>query len=189
MPRLAAFALFFAAALVPSAVSAQSAWQPPPGAPPPMPSQVLSANPYGLMLELFNSEYEIRASDSITFGAGASTATVTTYDYSAPRTGDPYNWTPTEREERYVNGDGFVRYYPGGRAFNGFSFGLKAGFTRIPNQGSYFGLGFDANRSLMLNDHMYLGVGGGLKRLLGADKDAFDLTFIPTLRLNVGIGF
>lgn len=153
-----------------------------------VPRHVLSANPFGVLLELFNAEYEIRAAEHVTYGVGASTATVTTYDYTAS-SADPFDWREVEREERYVNGDLFLRYYPGGRAFSGFSFGVKAGFTRIPDQGSYFGVGFDANRSWMLNEHFYLGLGGGLKRLLNADQDAFDLTFIPTLRANVGIGF
>ncbi len=152
------------------------------------PRQVLSANPFGVLLELFNAEYEIRAAEHVTYGVGGSTATVTTYDYTVSAT-NPFDRREVEREERYVNGDVFLRYYPGGPAFSGFSFGVKAGFTRIPDQGSYFGVGFDANRSWMLNEHFYLGVGGGLKRLLNADPDAFDLTFIPTFRANVGIGF
>ena len=155
----------------------------PPG-PLSMPSRVLSANPFALLFDFFNSEYEIRGSDSVTFGAGASTRAVTireNYDYAAR--------TSTEHQERYLNGDVFVRYYPGGRAFSGRSFGLKAGFTRIPSQGSYFGIGFDANRSWMLNEHFFFGSGIGLKRLIGTDDRNFDLKYIPTLRMNIGVGF
>ena len=165
------------------------------------PSQVISANPFGLLIELFNSEYEIRGSDYVTFGAGASTAAVTTYDYSgpapsAPRTVDVNGATfidatsyAIERRERYINGDAFVRYYPGGKAFTGRSFGVKAGFTRIPSQGSYFGIGFDANQSWLLNEHFFFGSGFGLKHLFGTNEKAFDLKYIPTLRLNVGVAF
>jgi hypothetical protein len=203
MSRHRSLALAIAALLLSAShVSAQH-WVLPTGtsSSSPTTSQVISANPYGLLIELFNSEYEIRGSDYVTFGAGASTAMVTTYDYSAtapapPRTVDLNGATfidatsyAVERRERYINGDIFVRYYPGGKAFNGYSFGVKAGLTRIPNHGSFLGVGFDANQSWMLNEHFYLGVGGGLKRLLGTDERAFDLKLIPTLRANIGIGF
>jgi hypothetical protein len=203
MSRRRSLTLTVAALLVTAShVSAQN-WVLPTGASSSSPttSQVISANPYGLLIELFNSEYEIRGSDYVTFGAGASTAMFTSYDYTAPppaavRTIDVNGATmfdttsyAVERRERYINGDIFVRYYPGGKAFNGYSFGVKAGLTRIPNQGSFLGVGFDANQSWMLNEHFYLGVGGGLKRLLGTDERAFDLKLIPTLRANIGIGF
>jgi hypothetical protein len=106
---------------------------------------------------------------------------VTNYDYSVPppssvRTVDINGATmfaatsyAVEGRERYVNGDVFVRYYPGGKAF--------------------LGVGFDAHQSWMLNDHFYLGLGGGLKRLPGADERMFALKFIPTLRMNLGVGF
>lgn len=146
------------------------------------PGQVLSANPFGLLIDWFNSEYEIRATDSITFGAGASTRHTTVYDYDAA------TYQSRERRERYINGDAFVRYYPKGRVFNGWSFGVKSGFTHIPTQGSYFGVGVDTNQSWMMNDHFYMGYGFGLKRLIGAN-DHFDLKYVPTFRMNVGLGF
>lgn len=39
-----------------------------------------------MLIELFNAEYEVRGPRGLMFGAGASTASVTTYDYdsSAP---------------------------------------------------------------------------------------------------------
>jgi hypothetical protein len=151
------------------------------------PNQVVSANPFGLLIDLFNSEYERRAGDTVSFGIGGSTAKVDTYDYD----GVDYrtNYAPVKREERYINGDVFLRYYPSGKALTGRSFGIKVGLTQIPDQGSYLGYGFDLNQSWMLNDHFYFGAGGGLKRLVGTDDDAFDLKYIPTFRLNVGIGF
>jgi hypothetical protein len=92
------------------------------------------------------------------------------------------------RDRPYTNGDAFVRYYPTGTAFNGFSFGLKAGYTHLPGNGSFLGVGFDANHSVMLNPHFYLSSGLGMKRLL-EHAGHFGPTVIPTLRLNVGIGF
>ena len=141
----------------------------------------MSANPFGLLFELFNTEYERRASNTLTVGIGGSTAMVDTYDYDG--------WGQEVRRERYVNGDVFLRYYPAGRAFDGRSFGVKVGLTRIPDQGSFFGVGFDANRSWLLNEHFYFGSGFGLKRLFGTDDEAFDLKYIPTLRINVGVAF
>ncbi|MEZ5291689.1 MAG: hypothetical protein R2745_11430 [Vicinamibacterales bacterium] len=179
------------------AVALPAAAQTPLPVPPPGsadPGQVLSANPFGLLIDFFNSEYEIRASDAITVGAGASTRAYTAYDYdysapTAPGTFPSGVPARTERQKRYTNGDVFLRYYPGGRAFHGYSFGVKAGVTRLPNQGDYLGVGFDINHSRMLNRHAYLGSGFGLKRLIGADARAFDITYIPTLRINVGVGF
>lgn len=197
MTHYACGAIVLAVALLNPAVTA--AQGPTPAAPPTAPSQVISANPFGLIIDFFNSEYEVRAATAITVGAGASSRRTTTYTYdttpvplpNAAATG-PVVWTvapPVERRERYVNGDVFVRYYPSGEAFQGLSFGLKAGGTRIPNQGTYFGYGFDLNTSGMLNDHVYYGTGFGLKRLVGVDPRRVDLKYVPTLRLNVGIGF
>lgn len=175
------------AVLLPSSTPAAAQTSPP--ASPPLspdsgsigPAQVMSANPFGLLFELFNTEYERRATKALTVGIGGSTATIDTYDYDG-RDG-------VVREERYVNGDIFFRYYPAGRAFAGRSFGVKVGLTRIPDQGSFFGVGFDANQSWLLNDHFYFGSGFGLKRLIGTDEEAFDLKYIPTLRINVGVAF
>ena len=49
------------------------------------------------------------------------------------------------------------------------------------------GIGFDANRSWLWNDHFYLGTGFGLERLIGTEEN--QLQFIPTFRLNVGVAF
>ncbi len=127
--------------------------------------QQISANPVGLLFDLFNIDYERRATDSVSIGVGGSTA------------------------KRYLNGDVYVRFYPRGTALNGLAFGVKVGLTQVPDQGSYFGYGFDVNKSSILGEHFYFGYGLGLKRLVGVDKNAGDLEYIPTLRLNVGIGF
>lgn len=68
-----------------------------------MPSQVLSTGPYGLLMQWYNAEYEVRASNSLTAGAGASRL--------AWASGD-------DRSRPYVNGDVFVRYYPTGIGFD-----------------------------------------------------------------------
>lgn len=84
----------------------------------------------------------------------------------------------------------FWRFYPSGRPFEGFNFGVKVGLTSISTQGTYFGYGFDANRSWLMgpNENFYVGAGFGLKRIIGAE-DQF-LKYVPTFRLiNIGYAF
>jgi hypothetical protein len=130
--------------------------------------QVVSANPFGLLLEFFNAEYERKVSSSTTAGAGGSTIHAD--------------------DDRYVNADVFVRYYPRGRAFEGLAVGLKAGVTDVDSQ-QFFGFGFDVNQSWLMGNSQkfYIGWGFGLKRLVGADDYN---QFIPTFRLvNIGVAF
>ena len=136
---------------------------------------VISANPFGLLIELFNGEYERVVSESSTVGVGGSYF--------------------TQDDIQYLNADAFFRFYPQADPLDGWAFGAKAGITSIDDAGSYFGFGFDVNRSWLLgkNDNFYVGVGLGLKRLLGVDDDDPDvdlLQFIPTIRLvNIGVAF
>ena len=83
---------------------------------------------------------------------------------------------------RYVNFDVFYRFYPGSnrtrtyRAPIGWAFGMKAGLTSVDGagvgDGTYMGYGFDVNRSWVLgpNDNFYVGLGIGLKRLIGIPR-------------------
>lgn len=136
---------------------------------------VISANPFGLLLELFNGEYERVVSQSSTAGIGGSYF--------------------TSDDVQYVNADAFFRFYPQDDPLDGWAFGAKAGITDIDDFGTYFGFGFDVNKSWLLgrNDNFYVGVGLGLKRLVGVDEDDPDgdlLEFIPTIRLvNIGFAF
>ena len=142
---------------------------PPPKVTPPAHQQQISANPFGILLGLFNAEFERKVSNSATLGIGGSF-----YE---------------EGDDDYVNGDVFFRYYPSGHPLDGWAFGIKAGATRV-DANTYFGFGFDANWSWLLgkNDKFYLGIGFGLKRLFGTEDE--DLKFIPTVRLvNVGVAF
>ncbi len=183
-PAALALATLVLAALgaLPSLASAQPL--------PPVPNQTshagvaqqISANPVGLLFDLFNIDYERRATDSVTFGVGGSTSTVEVYEYDG-------FYNESSHRERYLNGDVYVRFYPSGAALNGLAFGVKVGLTQVPDQGSYFGYGFDVNKSSILGKHFYFGYGVGLKRLVGASSDNFELEYIPTFRLNVGVGF
>lgn len=138
------------------------------------PTQVISVNPFGMVLQFYNAEYEVRVSDAVTAGAGASRRGWYVFG---------------EDESPRLNGDIFVRYYPWGQAFNGVSLGLKAGATRLPHEGTFAGIGFDLNHSAALTDHVVLSSGLGLKRLVGRHRDVYSDPVIATLRLNVGIGF
>lgn len=160
MSRAIACALF--AALITSPLAAQG---------PALPhTQVVSANPFGIMLEFFNAEYERAAGESFTVGIGGSTF--------------------TNDGDTYLNADLFWRFYPDRdpKPFQGWSFGLKAGVTHL-DQKTYAGAGFDIDRSWLLgkNENFYVGVGGGLKRLMG---HGVGLKIIPTIRLvNIGYAF
>ena len=166
--RAAAVVIVRAATSLP--LVAQPVSSPPGPLPPAGPRQAVSANPFGLAVDLFNAEYERRVGQSWGAGVGGSF-------YS---TGD----------DDYLNADVFVRYYPGARPLAGFAFGVKAGMTHV-DDGSYFGVGFDINWSWTLGrgEHFYMGTGFGLKRLFGA-ADAGVMPLVPTLRvLNVGVAF
>jgi hypothetical protein len=133
------------------------------------PNQVFSFNPVGMVMEFYNAEYEVRVSDAVTrrrgwylFGEGES-----------PR----------------LNGDAFVRYYPSGSAFNGIALGLKVGGTRLPNERTLPGIGFDINHSYAMTDHLVLSSGLGMKRLIGRQQADYGQDVITTFRLNVGFGF
>ena len=168
------------------------------------PRNVISANPFGLLVDLFNAEYERVISRTSTIGFGGSTmerenwiydhdpAIIGTDEYGYPI----YDDTSGYETFQYVNFDVFWRFYPGSnrtrtyKAPIGWAFGVKAGITTV-DSGTYFGYGFDLNRSFVLgpDDNFYVGLGFGLKRLAGADGEDYE-TLIPTFRIaNVGFIF
>lgn len=171
MPRLV-FATLATALLTLTASTASAQ----PSASPSAPRQVVSANPFGLLVGWFNAEYERQVSESVTAGGGAST-----FDWSGD-SGD---------DGRYTNGDVFVRYYPSGRPLEGFAIGVKAGLTQGGSAGPYLGVGVDTNWSWLLGrrDNFYVGLGFGLKRLVGAGDNDYPQV-IPTIRIiNLGVAF
>ncbi len=137
--------------------------------------QVISANPFGLLVGWFNAEYERKVSPTGTMGLGGSFLTVDDADY--------------------FNVDLFYRYYPGERPMDGWAFGIKAGVTSVTDLASYLGIGFDISHSWLLGpkDGFYVGLGFGLKRLFGTPGDNVDfdvLKIIPTFRIvNIGFAF
>ena len=169
--RSTTLGLALAGALATTPVAALAQWAPEG----PHYQQVISANPFGLLLEFFNAEYERVIGESSTMGFGGSYI--------------------SQDKEDYLNADVFWRFYMQERVLEGWAFGAKAGLTNIPDHGTYFGIGFDLNRSWLMgkNDNFYIGAGFGLKRLLGVSDDEEDedvWRFIPTFRIvNVGIAF
>ena len=171
----------FGAALAITAVIVLLATAPLAAQDPQLPKNVISANPFGLLLEFFNAEYERAISESSTIGIGGSTFST--------EVDDPF---VEPRDERYLNADVFYRFYPSGQPLNGWAFGVKAGVTDVTDAGTYVGMGFDVNRSWLLGkrNNFYVGLGFGLKRLFGTDDDDIELEFIPTIRIiNVGVAF
>ena len=143
-------------------------------------NNVVSANPFGILLEFFNAEYERVITESSTVGVGGSFFSADSADYG--------------------NADVFWRYYPGPKPLEGWAFGAKVGLTKIEDSGPYFGYGFDVNHSWLMgkNDNFYVGIGFGLKRLVGVTDDVDDEDFVsddvwkyvPTFRIiNVGFAF
>ena len=138
--------------------------------------QAISANPFLLLFEWFNIEYEHKVSDTGTFGFIAS------------------GFSFDEGDETYRGFSGFYRFYPQGAALSGFSLGGRLGYHRISDDGDHgdaFALGVDLGYSWLLGAkrNFYIGLGLGATRLFGGDVDDGRVV-IPSLRLiNVGFAF
>lgn len=141
--------------------------------------QVLSANPFGVILmPWYNGEYERKASKSVTIGLSGSRL--------------PWG-----------DGGGFyslnmaLRYYPNGKVFTGFYLGPRVGmFWSSQEQeeggidpsedlGSHIGLGFELGYAWLVGPerHLSISIGGGATRVINGPP-------IPVLRLiNIGWAF
>ena len=164
--------------------------------------QVFSANPFGLIIQLFNAEYERVISRTSTIGFGGSTLKNDHDIYPEPpilgtdEFGFPiYDWAnepdPITETDRYINFDVFWRFYPSGNPLVGWAFGAKLGITSVNDQ-THLGYGFDLNRSWLLGpeENFYVGLGFGLKRLIGTTEADDLIPVIPTIRIaNVGFIF
>jgi hypothetical protein len=136
--------------------------------------QIISANPFGLMLRWWNVEFERKITPSSTWGVGASFLGCCGADFAS------------------VNG--LWRYYPQGAALSGVYLGARVGVYHSPHagqSGSALGMGFEVGYSWLLGAHRDVGlsVGVGLTRLVGSRHDDWPAV-VPTVRLlNVGIAF
>jgi hypothetical protein len=169
-----------------------------PAAPPPDgPAQTLSLNPFGLMLEWANLEYERKISPTTTLGAAAAHNAF--FEYS--------------------NVELLARYYPEGHALRGFYLGARAGGFGIEvteyqyptppvprgDPRSYPpypivirrrqivpGLGLEVGYNWLLGreQRIAIGLGFGLTRLFRESDDDYYPTTLPHPRIvNVGIAF
>ena len=160
------------AGTIPQAVKAQEA-----DLKPPVPhTQLVSANPFLLLAEWVNVEYERKISPTGTIGvAGMRIA----FD---------------EGDESYKSLNGFYRYYPQGTPFRGFNIGGRLGFHQgsdYEEEGHAFGFGIDIGYSWLLGakQNFYLGIGVGATRLFGGDLSD-ERVVLPSIRLlNVGFAF
>lgn len=156
--------------LVPASATAQS----PAGVAPAGNQQVISANPFLLMYKWFNVEYERRHKEATTWGASASLLPFDDADYG--------------------NVAVFYRYYPQGRALEGFYVGGRTGIHRVSaggESGAFGGVGFELGYDWLLGNqkNFSIGLGAGATRLFGGDLDGVALT-VPTIRLvNIGWSF
>jgi hypothetical protein len=136
--------------------------------------QTVSANPFLLMYKWFNVEYERKHKDATTWGASAALLPFDNADYG--------------------NVSAFYRYYPQGRALDGFFIGGKAGVHRVSagdEAGKFFGVGFELGYDWLLgrDKNFSIGIGAGATRLFGGSLAGVSLT-VPTVRLvNVGWSF
>jgi hypothetical protein len=138
--------------------------------------QAISANPFLLLFEWFNIEYERKVSDAGTFGFTAS------------------GFSFDDGDETYRGLGAFYRYYPQGAALSGFSLGGRLGYHRVSDDdddGDAFALGVDLGYSWLLGAerNFYIGIGIGATRLFGGDIDGGRVV-IPSFRLvNIGFAF
>jgi hypothetical protein len=136
--------------------------------------QVISANPFGLMVEWFNVEFERKLTDAATFGISGSTTA----------------WGDVD----LTNGNVFLRYYPQGAALTGFFLGGRTGVARAAvAESDATGVvgGFELGYSWLFGAERHVGVsvGAGMDRLFFGDRLGIDL-IRPNLRLvNIGIAF
>jgi hypothetical protein len=179
--------------------SAPALAQPPATPPADGPAQTLSLNPFGLMLEWPNVEYERKISQTATLGAAAA----------------------HNAFMEYSNVELLARYYPQGEALHGFYLGARAGgfgievteyhYPTVPvprgDPRSYPpypvvttrreivpGVGLEVGYNWLLGreQRIAIGLGFGLTRLLrdGGDEDYFMPPTLPHFRIvNVGIAF
>ena len=150
--------------------------------PAPVPhQQIVSANPFGLLIGWFNAEYERRLTTTTTWGLSGST-----FDFFD--------------EFEYRTGSAFVRFYPQGRALDRFFLGLRAGVHHVSNErpadevdsdATFAGVGFDLGYTWLLGarERVGISIGFGANRLFGSELEGA-AAMVPTIRLvNVGIAF
>ncbi len=148
---------------------------------------IISTNPILDMFMWWNIEYERVVAPSHTLGLSASYA-----DFD-------------DGNESYTSGSLFYRYYPAGKAPEGFFFGGRFGMTSVESTDttweevettsteSAFGFGIDIGYTWLIGapKRVALSLGIGAIRYFGGDLEDMDAsTTMPTIRLvNIGVAF
>ena len=140
-------------------------------------NQVISANPFGLILvPWYNGEYERKTTESATISLSGSRL-------------------PWGHSSGFYSLNMALRYYPNGNAFRGFYLGPRAGVFWVSQEeddigtdkdlGPHLGLGFELGYAWLVGSerHLSISIGGGATRVLNGEP-------IPVLRLvNIGWAF
>ena len=136
--------------------------------------QIISANPFGLVLRWWNVEFERKITPSSTWGVSGSFLGVDDVDFASA--------------------NALWRYYPQGAALTGVFLGARAGVYRGSADGqshAVFGVGFEVGYTWLLGSRRNVGLslGAGLTRLVGGSPEDWP-GVLPTVRLlNVGVAF
>lgn len=132
-------------------------------------TQVVSTNPFGLLLPWFNAEYERKIGPATTWGVGGSMLT----------------------DGGYANATTLLRFYPQRAAFDGIYLGVHAGVYRPAyRHDSSLGAGVDIGHAWLYGPsrNVSISMGFGLTRLVRADR--YTPNVLPSARfVNVGIAF
>jgi hypothetical protein len=171
---------------------------------PPVPhNQIVSANPFGMLFEWYNAEYERKIGEATTLGVSVSHFTL----------------------GEMTNASVIARWYPQGAALDGLFLGARiGGFRRKtrtyeyvyappprpdpanPTRSTYYapyptyrehtvvepgiGLEFGYNWLFGAKQQVSIGLGFGVTRLLRSGDDNFVPPVLPSVRLvNIGIAF
>ena len=155
---------------------------------------VLSVQPLAAIFTVYSAEIERAISPTLSVGLSG-----THWDFHVSE-----DEAGGEDELTFQTGDLKLRYYPSGRALQGFAFGGSVGYTRGEEKDATTGatssaggptLGLLLDYSWLLNERrsFYIGLGVGAK-VLFIDEDEFDddddfNPRYPTARFSVGWAF
>ncbi len=147
------------------------------GTKPPVPhQQALSTNPFALLFEWFNAEFERKVGPTATVGLAGSLVSL------------------DGGSEDFASLNALLRYYPQGAALDGFFFGSGAGVYHVDDNddsANVFGFGLELGYNWLLgaDRNFVISLGVGATRLFGGDLEDVSVT-IPTVRIvNLGWAF
>ena len=152
---------------------------------------VISVQPLSAMIAVYAVEVEQAVGVAMSLGVGGTF------------------WSPdfAGQDMTYTSGDLKLRYYPQGRALEGFAFGMSAGYAHIKDKstdvifgtgtsehtasGPTIGANIEYNWLLGRNNGFFLGLGVGAKRIIAKSDDVSDdVRFgYPTARISIGTAF